>query len=118
LQIANISIGLPFNSVDPADCFNANAAFGGAIGTTNASVCNAVHVNGLLNPATQPGTGVIPSVGLSNGVLSAGGLDFVAQTDFNSPVSFGVPEPGSVALLGVSLLSMALGLRRKWGGKA
>jgi PEP-CTERM motif len=118
LQIANVSIGLPFISVDPADCFNANAAFGGAIGTTNASVCNNVHVNGLLNPATQPGPGVIPSVGVSNGVLSAGGADFVAQTDFNSPLAFAVPEPGSVALLGISLFGMAVGLRRKWSGKA
>jgi len=115
LQYANISISLPYTSVDPGDCYNANAAYGGAIGTTNTSVCDNNHVFGLLNPATQPGPGVIPNVGVINGLLQAGGTDFVSQTDFNSPVSFAatVPEPGTIALLGLGLFGIGFGLRRK-----
>jgi hypothetical protein len=118
LLYSNISISLPFTSVNPADCFNADSMFGGAIGSTNGSVCNSVHNLALLNPAAQPGPGIIPSVGGTNGLLSAGGVDFIAQTDYNSPVIAAVPEPGSIALLGIGLLGVALRRRRHPGGTA
>ena len=110
LQFANVSIGLPYISVDPADCFN-GTAFGGAIGSTNTSTCDNNHVLGPY--AVQFGPGVIPNVGPINGLFFPGFTDFVAQTDFNSPVKFTAPEPGSLLLLGMGLVGMAAGLRRK-----
>jgi hypothetical protein len=109
LSFANISIALPFISVDPADCFN--NAHASAIGSTgNVSTCDNVHVLGPYS--AQGGPGNIPSTTLTNALFS-GGPDFVAQTDNNSPVTFRTPEPGSLALVGLGLLGAAFGFRRK-----
>ena len=109
LQFQNISIGLPYLSVDPADCYNnANAI---AIGATGTSTCDNNHVNGLMS--AQGGPGIIPNIGPDNGLFGGGSPDFVAQTDNNSPVQFTTPEPGSLLLIGVGLLGM--GLRRRRG---
>lgn len=86
--MTNVSQQLPFTTVDPALTFDS-----GAIDTKTQI--------GLVNG----GTSVV------NGQLVALAPSIIFQTDPNSPVS-GIPEPGSLALLGIGLLGMGAGGRR------
>src|SRR4029453_916467 len=83
ILFANISQGLPFISVDPADCYTP-AASGLTVGnsTVGATACNTVHVNGLMSANVAGATGFVPNIGNPNGAfLQGGGPDFIAQTD-------------------------------------
>lgn len=110
LDFENISIGLPYISANPSDCFNPNQA-AAAVGTSAlASTCDNAHQNadyaGQVNA-----TGYTPNVGPVNG-LNLGSPDFVAQTDFNSAVN-GVPEPGTLALVGLAIGGLGFAARRR-----
>ena len=114
----NISIGLPFQTVDPSDCFNpnqgaatdANITAGTATGL--ATQCLGNHVNGLYSANATDG-GYLPVVGATNGLFGSGAADFVAQTDFNSRVTGTVPEPGMLALLGLAFAGLGVTAMRR-----
>ena len=117
LLFENISIGLPYKSVDPSDCFNPNKSLTAdnvitahnAIGQT--TQCIPHHINGTY-AANKGGVpfddgGYVPVVGAVNGLFGID-PDFVAQTDFNSAVTGTTPEPGTLALLGLALAGVGL----------
>ncbi len=115
ILFSNISIGLPYISVDPSDCFNPNKQ-AGAAGTTGLTTqCLNNHTNGTFAAnvlANGNDGGVVPVTGGTNGVNQSG-PDFVAQTDYNSPVTGAVPEPGMLALLGLAFGALGLASRRR-----
>lgn len=117
LAIANIGQTLPFISVDPSDCFTPNPT-ANAVGTLNsAPQCIDNHVQGPYSVQANDG-GLAPTTGPVNGFLghaSVGAFDFVAQADFNSPVTGAIPEPGTLALLGLGLAGLGLSMRRRRG---
>lgn len=106
LDFNNISIGLPYGTTNPSNCFNpaANGVTPCLPGT---------YVNGLFSAQTVV-QGLLPSIGATNGLFGNVSPDFVAQTDYNASVIVAVPEPGTLALLGGVLAGIGLGgYRRK-----
>jgi hypothetical protein len=111
LTFDNVYQALPFQQVNPSDCFTVIPQ--GTIGVTDKTVyaCDNTHVSGPYSAQGAPfdAKGAIPNVGLVDG---ATGTDFAAQTDFNS--SADTPEPGSIALIGAGLGALGMfGRRRK-----
>ena len=56
--------------------------------------------------------GLTPEIGATNG-LGIGGSDFIAQTDFNSPVTGSTPSPAPLALMSIGLLGLGFFGRKK-----
>lgn len=119
LNFANISIGLPYTSVHPSDCFNTTKNVAAVGSTGHVSTCDDAHVDDTY--AMNGGSGgYTPVVGAVNGGRDANGLplgpDFIAQTDFNSAVNGDVPEPGTLALVGLALGTAGFAASRRRRG--
>lgn len=92
----NTSQILAYNQTDPSSCFWDGAAFVDGAGQTN--------------PNQPAGQACGNSIGAINGVS---GPNIMFQTDANNSfIATTVPEPGVLALLGISLLGLGLTRRR------
>lgn len=121
LTFQNISIALPFGSVNPSDCFtyamNSSVTVGGTA-TGDANDCDNVHTDTLFSGQVHTaGRGILPTVGLVNGAGYdfSTNPDFLAQSDYNSAFdTVQVPEPGTLAVLGLGLGCLGIyGFRRR-----
>jgi hypothetical protein len=116
LQFQNLSIGIPFLSVNPMHCF-AQAQNATAVGaTSSAEVCDTVIVAGPFSAQGDGGLGgYVPVIGTINGSVFSDGLnpDFIAATQGFASVTGKVPEPSVLALMGIAFAGLGFARRQK-----
>lgn len=112
IRFENLSLSVPFGTSNPSDCFNAVRGTAVIGDPQFGSECNATHVNGRYADQSNADPGYLPVVGdLNFGPGSA--PDFVVQSDPNSPVTGTIPEPTSIALIGLALAAAGTTARRR-----
>jgi hypothetical protein len=90
----NTSQILAYNQTDPSSCFwNGSAFIGGAGATTPPLGSNCANTIGTVNGTSGP--------------------NIIFQTDSNNSFTAQVPEPGVLALLGISLLGLGIARTRR-----
>ena len=97
--IENVSLNVPFTTTDPSYQF-----------TTVANTLYTVTADGGMTSTLGPKNG---GLNCSTGVCIASGPDFQFQTDVNSSIQGTVPEPSTLALVGLALAGVGFGAMRR-----
>ena len=105
-SLSNTSLITPFDQADPSYCFSSNGTTSSTSGT---STCN----NGSFQAFGTLGTvNGLPALA-NNGVA---GPNFIFQADANTTVTRVVPEPATLALLGLGLAMVSVLTRSRRKG--
>lgn len=115
LVTPNVSENVPFTTIDPADCFT---TAGSTVGVGNSTVGNQACFGrtggtGLTyGDATRGGNQGNFYFGQIGALNTVSGPDSAFQTDFSSAIN-GIPEPGTLLLLGLGLGASGWASRRR-----
>jgi hypothetical protein len=97
----NVSLNTPFTTTDPSYAFTELANTLYDVTTDGGATSTLGPINGGFSCPTGPGSCV------------ASGPDFMFQTDVNSSVQATVPEPNTLALVGLAMAGLGFGVARR-----